>query len=98
MNEVDAWLVEYWEKWVEQCKILPDKFLLSGHSFGGYQAALYASKHPEKILKVFFISPSNFCPFDPTNYDPYSMRSDDSSPNPPPRAMVDRVRRIMQTD
>ena len=36
VDQVDAWLVEYWEKWIDQCKFLPEKFLLSGHSFGAY--------------------------------------------------------------
>lgn len=59
-QEIDAWLTEYWERWVEACGDLPPKFLLAGHSFGAYQAALYASKHPDRVSKFFAISPANF--------------------------------------
>jgi pimeloyl-ACP methyl ester carboxylesterase len=70
---------------------------LAGHSFGGYQAALYASKNPEKLLKVFFISPAGFCPFNPENYpDPYSMRFDDD-PERAPRFLVTKLMAKMQT-
>jgi len=96
VDKVDEWICEYWEKWVQKCKFLPAKFFLAAHSFGGYQAALYASKNPEKLLKVFFISPAGFCPFNPENYDPYTMRSDDF-PEPAPRVLVTKVRRIMLT-
>ena len=96
VDKVDEWLTEYWEKWVKSCEFVPAKFLLAAHSFGGYQAALYASKNPEKVLKVFFISPAGFCPFIPENYDPYTMRSDDF-PDPAPRAIVTKVIRIMRT-
>ena len=57
---VDAWLVEYWEKFIEQLEFLPKKFFIAGHSFGGYQAALYASKNPHRVLKLFCISPAGF--------------------------------------
>jgi pimeloyl-ACP methyl ester carboxylesterase len=46
VDKVDEWICEYWEKWVQKCKFLPAKFFLAAHSFGGYQAALYASKNP----------------------------------------------------
>jgi len=35
-EEIDSWLAEYWEKWVDACPELPEKFYLSGHSFGAY--------------------------------------------------------------
>jgi hypothetical protein len=34
-ENIDEWLIEYWERWVEQVK-LPEKFFLSAHSFGAY--------------------------------------------------------------
>ena len=49
---------------------LPEKFFLAAPSTGGYQAFLYASQHPERIKKLFGISPSFLEPYDETNYDP----------------------------
>jgi pimeloyl-ACP methyl ester carboxylesterase len=96
-ENIDEWLIEYWERWVEQAQ-LPEKFLISGHSFGAYQAALYASRHPERIIKAFFISPANFEPYVSTKtYDPYSYRTDDSR-NPPPRWMVNRSMDVLRSD
>jgi pimeloyl-ACP methyl ester carboxylesterase len=94
---IDAWLVEFWEQWAKHCKLLPEKFFLAGHSFGGYQAALYASKNPERIEKAFFLSPACFCKFDPTNYDPYSMRNNDT-PHIPRRWVVNRVLRTLNSE
>jgi pimeloyl-ACP methyl ester carboxylesterase len=36
VEQVDAWLAEYWHQWMTECDELPPKFLLAGHSFGGY--------------------------------------------------------------
>ena len=35
-DEIDAWLAEYWQRWVDACPGLPQKFYLAGHSFGAY--------------------------------------------------------------
>ena len=57
---------------------LPDKYFLYGHSNGGYQLGLYASKHPERIAKLFLNSPSGTRPLpDLRSYDPYKHRSQD---------------------
>lgn len=94
---VEAWLVEYWERWVDKVD-LPKRFLLAAHSFGGYQAALYASKHPERIIKFMGISPANFEPFDQTKtYDPYSFRTDDSN-RPPPRWQTNMSMRCIRSE
>jgi len=37
---------------------LPETFLLTGHSFGGYMAALIASMMPERVEALFLISPA----------------------------------------
>lgn len=50
---------------------MPDKFLLAGHSLGGYLASLYASQHQERILKLFCVSPAGFEPYVPEAYDAY---------------------------
>ena len=36
---------------------LPEKFLLAGHSFGGYLVSLLASQIPERIEALFLVSP-----------------------------------------
>lgn len=44
------------------------RFVLAGHSFGGYIAGNYASKHPEHIIKLLMFSPAGV--FDkPENFD-----------------------------
>ena len=93
VDHVEEWLIEYWERWVAKVD-LPEKFYLAGHSFGGYMSALYASRNPKRIKKVFFISPANFLDYDPTKiYGVYSFRTDDS-PNPPPRRVVRKQLRL----
>lgn len=42
-----------------------DKFVLAGNSLGGLVSWLYASHHPEKVLKLVLLDPSGF-PFDTT--------------------------------
>lgn len=96
-EQVDAWLSEYWSKWVDACDELPKKFMVAAHSFGGYQAALFVSKCPERVRKVLFLSPPNFVNFDEASYTPYAYRMDDS-PNPPPRWFVTRAMRDTKRD
>jgi pimeloyl-ACP methyl ester carboxylesterase len=83
-EKVELWLIEYWERIVAACN-LPPRFLLAAHSFGGYQAALYASSHQERVLKLMLLSPSGFETYDPQIHDPstfYQYRFDDL-PDPP---------------
>ncbi|CAG9323336.1 unnamed protein product [Blepharisma stoltei] len=37
-----------------------DKFILVGHSFGGYISGCYALKYPEHVSKVLYLSPVGF--------------------------------------
>jgi len=37
--------------------ILNEKFILCGHSFGGYISGHYSKKYPEKIRKLILLSP-----------------------------------------
>ena len=46
-----------WMHHVIQTLPLPDSFYLMGHSYGGYLCGLYAAQHPEKIDKLFLLSP-----------------------------------------
>ena len=44
--------------WVEKVNLAASgDFYLLGHSFGGYIAAEYAFRHPEKITKIILMSP-----------------------------------------
>ncbi len=37
--------------------VLEDKFILAGHSFGGFISGHYACRYPEKIKKLLMLSP-----------------------------------------
>ncbi|KRX10757.1 hypothetical protein PPERSA_04924 [Pseudocohnilembus persalinus] len=43
------------EKYTEMAEL--DKFILVGHSFGGYISTRYAIQNPEKVEKLYLISP-----------------------------------------
>ena len=66
-------MIEWIEKVFDKLD-LPAKFYLSGHSYGGWMGSLYASRHPERISKLFMISPAGTQPYDPSSYDPYKLR------------------------
>ena len=65
----EKWMLECYEKIVDNLDDCPDQFFLAGHSMGGYQSALYASQHPEKIEKLFLISPGGMTHYDPATFD-----------------------------
>mmetsp|Transcript_43738 Transcript_43738/g.114039 ORF Transcript_43738/g.114039 Transcript_43738/m.114039 type:complete len:272 (-) Transcript_43738:1174-1989(-) len=48
-------LVDYLEKWVEKMGI--EKFTIVGHSFGGYVAANYSKRHPERVTRLVLADP-----------------------------------------
>ena len=56
----EKWILEFHEKTIDHLDMLApgDKFYLAGHSHGGYQVSLYASQHPERIEKLFLLSPA----------------------------------------
>ena len=49
---------------------LPEKFLLAGHSYGGYLVSLYASQRPERVESLFLVSPAFIEPYIEESYDP----------------------------
>ncbi len=58
-NAVDAneFFVSWIEKWRQSIGILNEKFILCGHSFGGYISGHYTRKYPQHIKKLLLLSP-----------------------------------------
>eukprot|EP00246_Nothoceros_aenigmaticus_P012293 TRINITY_DN3763_c0_g1_i3.p1 TRINITY_DN3763_c0_g1~~TRINITY_DN3763_c0_g1_i3.p1 ORF type:complete len:378 (+),score=53.43 TRINITY_DN3763_c0_g1_i3:367-1500(+) len=57
-EETEAWFVDSFEEW-RKAKNL-DNFILLGHSLGGYVAARYALKHPERVKHLILVGPAGF--------------------------------------
>lgn len=54
-GDVEGQFVESIERWRQEKGI--DKFVLLGHSFGGYLSASYALRHPEHVSHVILADP-----------------------------------------
>lgn len=59
---------------------LPETFLLAGHSYGGWLAALYATERQQRVESLFLLSPCNLETRDPDNYEPLAY-NDQLHPN-----------------
>ncbi|KAL2636438.1 hypothetical protein R1flu_007917 [Riccia fluitans] len=57
-EETESWFVESLEEWRKAKKL--DKFILLGHSLGGYVAARYALKHPENVEHLILVGSAGF--------------------------------------
>ena len=55
IDETIDFFVESLEKW--RMNLGLERFNLVGHSFGGYVACHYAIKYPERVKKLFMLSP-----------------------------------------
>ena len=67
VNDAENFFVENFEKW--RAAVGLEKFFLAGHSFGGYVSGLYACKHPERIEKLFLLSPAGVGNYPDYNFD-----------------------------
>eukprot|EP00051_Salpingoeca_urceolata_P005358 m.72619 g.72619 ORF g.72619 m.72619 type:complete len:448 (+) comp14260_c0_seq1:248-1591(+) len=56
--ESEDLVVETLEAWRKAVGL--DRFYLAGHSFGGYQAGLYALRHPHRVSHLIFVDPWGF--------------------------------------
>eukprot|EP00126_Sphaerothecum_destruens_P004419 Sdes_comp18176_c0_seq1m7695 len=54
-TDTEESFVEALETWRKKMNI--EKFVLAGHSFGGYISSIYALKYPERVVKLLLISP-----------------------------------------
>ena len=75
-EKAEQWLTDWIVKAIDALP-LPKKFLLVGHSCGGWVAAIYASHRRERIEQLFLISPAGLQPYDEATYNPYAMRDPD---------------------
>ncbi|KAK3424881.1 probable 1-acylglycerol-3-phosphate O-acyltransferase [Eucalyptus grandis] len=57
-EETEAWFIDSFEEWRKAKNI--SKFILLGHSFGGYVAAKYSMKHPEHVQHLILVGPAGF--------------------------------------
>ena len=79
-ERIEEYQVGWFEKWVNEMTIngdLPEKFLLKGHSYGGYLCSLYASRNQERVQALFLNSPIGHESI-PDNYDELGIRIDSS--------------------
>ncbi|EAR91167.1 alpha/beta fold hydrolase (macronuclear) [Tetrahymena thermophila SB210] len=72
-------VIDFFVESVEQWRITLgiEKFVLAGHSFGGYMAANYALKHPEVVCKQLFL----FSPMGGTEVTPENDLSNEANFN-----------------
>lgn len=55
VDEAENWWVEHIEKWRQKMNI--DRFILCGHSLGGYISFCYSLKYPQRVIQLVMVSP-----------------------------------------
>lgn len=56
VRETEDWFIESLEAWRKAKKL--EKLVLMGHSMGGYLAAVYAMRYPERVENLVLVSPA----------------------------------------
>lgn len=59
VENAENFFVDSLEEWRIKKNI--EKFVLMGHSLGGYLGTAYALKYPERVEKLILVSPGTFC-------------------------------------
>ncbi len=57
VSNTENWFLDPLEEWRKTYKDELNKFILIGHSMGGYLSMIYTLKHPERVSKLILISP-----------------------------------------
>lgn len=78
--ETESWFLDSLEKW-RQARNL-NRFTLVGHSMGGYLAAAYAMKYPERVDKLVLLSPAGVERGYTPEMEKNVRKNDDSETNP----------------
>lgn len=58
----EAFFVDRFDEWRERVGIGDEKFVFMGHSLGGYLAAAYALRNPERVRGLVLVSPFGLPP------------------------------------
>ncbi|KAF9584969.1 hypothetical protein BGW38_004452 [Lunasporangiospora selenospora] len=78
VEDAEDFFISALEEWREKQQI--EKFVLVGHSLGGYLSAVYALKHPDRVEKLILVSPVGI---------PENPEAQNAPLPPPPQASDD---------
>lgn len=69
--EAEDFFLHALERWRQEMGI--ERFILVGHSLGGYLSAVYALRHPERVEKLLLLGPAGV-PAKPADFSPEAFR------------------------